>query len=91
MIHKVYEKYPEYVAACVPEEYELKTEPEATKDHREDSILYRPRTETYETNKEDNTFEAIKKHNPFHSTEEKRRDVLNRNKRRKNTARLNIP
>ena len=53
-------------------------EPTAAKDSREDSILYRPRTETYETKKNDETFDIIKRHNPTHAEEEKKRDDLNR-------------
>jgi hypothetical protein len=53
-------------------------EPTAAIDSREDSILHRPRTETYETKKNDETFDIIKKHNPTHAEEEKKRDDLNR-------------
>jgi len=89
MTSKENEQNPEYEKVRVPEEDILKAEPEAQKDYREDSILYRPRTETYETHKDDNTFESIKKHNPFHAIEEKRRDELNRNKRISKTFKLN--
>lgn len=82
MTTKENEKDPEDEAVNLPEENMLIAEPEAQKDYREDSILYRPRTETYETNKDDNTFDAIKKHNPSHTIEEQRRDELNRKKRR---------
>lgn len=48
------------------------------KDSREDSILHRPRTETYETKKNDETFDIINRHNPTHAVDEKKRDELNR-------------
>lgn len=53
-------------------------EPTDAKDSREDSILYRPRTETYETKKNDETFDIINRHNPAHAEEEKKRDEMNR-------------
>lgn len=51
-------------------------------DNRNDSILDRPKTETYETNEGDNVGGTIRKDNYRHTSDEKKRDDINR----KNTA-----
>jgi hypothetical protein len=48
------------------------------KDKREDSILCRPKTETYETNQGEDVGTELKDKNYTHTNEEKNRDDLNR-------------
>ncbi len=58
------------------------------KETREDSILKRPKTETYETNQGDNVGDQIKSENHSHSVEEKNRDEMNRKNRDKTNNKL---
>ena len=48
------------------------------KDTRDDSILDRPKTETYEKNEGENVGGKIRKDNYTHSIDEKKRDDVNR-------------
>lgn len=57
---------------------------EVAKETREDSILNRPKTETYETNQGENVGAVIKNDNNTHSIHEKDRDDMNRKIRAKN-------
>lgn len=47
-------------------------------DTRDDSILNRPKTETYEKDQGENVGGKIRKENPAHGTDEKKRDESNR-------------
>ncbi|MEO8513840.1 MAG: hypothetical protein ABI543_09790 [Ignavibacteria bacterium] len=48
---------------------------------REDSILDRPKTETYETNQGEDVGSVVRKDNYTHTEEEKKRDEMNRKNR----------
>jgi hypothetical protein len=52
-------------------------------DTRKDSIIDRPRTETYESGKDENAGDKIKRENYTHTAEEEKRDEINRKKREK--------
>ncbi|MEO8513501.1 MAG: hypothetical protein ABI543_08080 [Ignavibacteria bacterium] len=57
---------------------------EKLKDTREDSILDRPKTETYEKNQKEDIGGKIKKDNYTHTSEEEKRDEQNRKQKEDN-------
>lgn len=62
---------------------DTETKVKEAKDAREDSILNRPKTETYQTNDGEDMGAQLKKENYTHTEEERKRDEMNRKNRDK--------